>query len=289
MKHRGALLPVAALVCNAFVWGVSWWPFRELQSLGLHPLWSTALVYFFCLACISAWRPAAWRSFVQHPQLWWLALAAGLTNVGFNWAVTVGDVVRVVLLFYLMPAWSVLLAWLLLGDRPTAASLLRLLLAMAGVMIVLKDPGSPWPVPQDTADWLALMGGLSFAATNVMLRKLEYTPDASRMLAMFSGAALMALAAALLGLAGGIVPAPLWSIAWLPLALGLALAFLVSNMGLQYGAARLAAGTTAIVMLTEILFASGSAALLGAAQLSGRTLIGGSLIVLAAWAPPSRK
>ena len=31
--------------------------------------------------------------------------------MAFNWAVTVGDVVRVVLLFYLMPAWSVLLAW----------------------------------------------------------------------------------------------------------------------------------------------------------------------------------
>jgi hypothetical protein len=30
-------------------------------------------------------------------------LHPGLTNVGFNWAVTVGDVVRVVLLFYLMP------------------------------------------------------------------------------------------------------------------------------------------------------------------------------------------
>jgi len=282
VNDRGALLPVGALVCNAFVWGVSWWPFRELQSLGLHPLWSTALIYFFCLACISAWRPASWRSFAQHPQLWWLAVAAGLTNVGFNWAVTVGDVVRVVLLFYLMPAWSVLLAWALLGERPTRASLLRLLLAMAGVLIVLKEPGSPWPVPQHAADWLALMGGLSFAATNVMLRRLEHTPDASRMLAMFGGGAVLASGAALLGLAGGIVPAPVWTSAWVPVALGLSLAFLVSNMGLQYGAARLAAGTTAIVMLTEILFASASAALLDAAEFSPRTLLGGSLILLAA-------
>ena len=35
-------------------------------------------------------------------------------------------------------------------------------------------------------------------------------------------------------------------------------------------------------MLTEILFASGSAAALGAAQFSPRILLGGSLIVLAA-------
>jgi drug/metabolite transporter (DMT)-like permease len=282
MSPRATALAMGALVCNAFVWGVSWWPFRELQSMGLHPLWSTALIYAFCLLCISAWRPGAWRSFAQHPQLWWLAVAAGLTNVGFNWAVTVGDVVRVVLLFYLMPAWSVLLAWGLLGERPTRASLLRLLLAMAGVLIVLREPGSPWPVPQDAADGLALMGGLSFAATNVMLRRLEYTPSASRMTAMFGGGAIMASGAGLLGMAGGMLAAPVWSSAWVTLALGLALAFLVGNMALQYGAARLVASTTAIVMLTEILFASVSAALLGAAQFSPRILLGGSLIVLAA-------
>ena len=279
---RGVTLAVAALIINAAVWGMSWWPFRELQSLGLHPLWSTALIYFFSLACIVVWRPAAWRNFAQHPQLWLLALAAGLTNVGFNWAVTVGDVVRVVLLFYLMPAWSVLLAWAVLGEKPTRASLLRLLLAMAGVLIVLKAPDSPWPVPQGIADWLALMGGVSFAATNVLLRKLEYTPSAARMLAMFGGGGVLASAAALLGLAGGIVSAPVWALTWLPVALGLALAFLVSNMALQYGAARLAASTTALVMLTEILFASLSAAALGAAEFTPRTLLGGGLIVLAA-------
>lgn len=282
MTPRGAALAASALVFNAFVWGVSWWPFRELQSQGLHPLWSTALIYFFSLACISAWRPGGWRGFARHPQLWLLAVAAGLTNVGFNWAVTVGDVVRVVLLFYLMPAWSVLLAWGLLGEKPTRASLLRLVLAMAGVLIVLKSPGSPWPVPHSTADWLALMGGFSFAATNVLLRKLAYTPGESRMMAMFGGGGLMAAATALLGMAWHIVPAPVWSTSWGAVALGLAVAFLLSNMALQYGAARLAASTTALVMLTEILFASLSAAALGAAEFSPRTLLGGSLIVLAA-------
>ncbi|WP_341921972.1 DMT family transporter [Polaromonas sp. YR568] len=282
MNHRGAALAASALVFNAFVWGVSWWPFRELQSQGLHPLWSTALIYFFSLACISAWRPGGWRGFARHPQLWCLAVAAGLTNVGFNWAVTVGDVVRVVLLFYLMPAWSVLLAWGLLGEKPTRASLLRLVLAMAGVLIVLKSPDSPWPVPHSAADWLALMGGFSFAATNVLLRKLAHTPSESRMMAMFGGGGLMATATALLGMAWHIVPAPVWSTSWGGVALGLAVAFLLSNMALQYGAARLAASTTALVMLTEILFASLSAAALGAAEFSPRTLLGGSLIVLAA-------
>ena len=40
-----SFLPVLALVFNAFVWGVSWWPFRQLHGAGLHPLWATALMY----------------------------------------------------------------------------------------------------------------------------------------------------------------------------------------------------------------------------------------------------
>src|SRR6185437_11893834 len=103
--------PALALLLNAFVWGVSWWPFRQLQAHGLHPLWATALVYLISMALLLALRPGAWRGFAQQPLLWGLMAAAGMTNVGFNWAVTVGDVVRVVLLFYLMPAWTVLLAW----------------------------------------------------------------------------------------------------------------------------------------------------------------------------------
>jgi EamA domain-containing membrane protein RarD len=62
-------------------------------------------------------RPGAWRELLRTPALWVLVLAAGTTNATFNWAVTIGDVVRVVLLFYLMPLWAVLLARALLGER----------------------------------------------------------------------------------------------------------------------------------------------------------------------------
>jgi len=275
-------LAVMALVLNALVWGISWWPLRELQAHGLHPLWSTVLIYLLASIGVLVWKPQAWRGVLQHRGLLLLLVASGLTNVGFNWAVTVGDVVRVVLLFYLMPAWSVLMAWVLLNEKPSTGSLLRLALALAGVVIVLKSPGSPWPVPASIADWLALMGGLCFALTNVLLRKHGQTPAESRMLAMFGGGAIMASAAAWAGMSAQIVPAPAFALAGVPAALGLCLAFLLGNMALQYGAARLAASTTALVMLTEILFASVSSAWLDAAEFSTRTLAGGCLIVLAA-------
>lgn len=277
------LFPVLALLLNALVWGVSWWPLRQLQAHGLHPLWATALSYLASLACLWALRPQAWRDLLVHPMLWLLMAASGLTNVGFNWAVTVGDVVRVVLLFYLMPAWSVLLAWPLLGEKPSAGALLRLALALAGVAIVLKTPGTDWPIPTSVADGLALMGGLSFALTNILLKKLNQTPPASRMLAMFGGGMLMATLAAAVGMMQGIVEVPpMPSINWMALVVLLSAAFLAGNLALQYGAARLRAHTTALVMLSEVVFASASAVWLGAGALSVRTLVGGGLIVLAA-------
>ena len=276
--------PVLGLLFNALVFGLSWWPLREMQSLGLHPLWATALMYGFACLCITVVRPNSWRSFTTYPALWWLFIGSGLTNFGFNWAVTMGDVVRVVLLFYTMPAWSVLFAWWLLDERPSRTSLMRLLLALAGVALVLKTPEMDWPWPASPMDWLALLGGASFALNNAMLKKLSHLPEADRMMGMFAGGTALTALAALAGQPLGWVNPP-DSLAWWPYALVLAVLLLASNLSLQFGAARLAASTTALVMLSEIVFATLSSVALGASELSTRKLVGGALIVLAAvWA-----
>jgi drug/metabolite transporter (DMT)-like permease len=287
-------LAVLALALNALVWGLSWWPMRQLDADGLHPLWSTACVFTLATVVLTLINPSAWLHFTQHPQLWWLMVASGLTNIGFNWAVTTGDVVRVVLLFYLMPMWSLLLAWWLLGERPTHGALSRLGLALLGVMLVLETPESPWTLPQDLPDVLALLAGFCFALTNIWLLRLQHTPESSRMVAMFGGGALMAVVCAVLATLTGVIPAmPAFALlgdvsvaqaaaTWAPYVVGLSAAFLVSNFTLQYGAARLSAHATAMVMMSEVVFASVSSVALGASTLTWRVGLGGGMIVLAA-------
>ena len=282
-SHTGTL-PALALVYNALVWGLSWIAFKALHAQGLHPLWSTAIVYAGALVGLLVWRPGSVRGLIAHPHLLALAAASGLTNVGFNWAVTLGDVVRVTLLFYLMPLWSIGLAWWLLRERPTGAALGRLALAFTGLVLVLQRPGMAWPWPSGAADWLALMGGFCFALTNALLRRWRDTPQEARVLAMFGGGLAMSTALAMAGLAGS-APDGAWladAAGWLPWALGLTLAFLGGNLALQYGAARLPAQVTALIMLAEVVFASGSAVLLGAATPTAWTWAGGALILLAA-------
>jgi drug/metabolite transporter (DMT)-like permease len=291
MDPRASFLPALALTFNAFVWGVSWWPFRQLQDAGLHPLWATALIYALAAAAIGLVRVAVWREIARHPALWVLVLASGTTNAAFNWAVTIGDVVRVVLLFYLMPVWTVLIARVLLGERLAPAALGRVALALAGAMVVLWPEGGGWPLPQTPAEALGLVGGFAFALNNVMLRREARRSEAARAAAMFSGGVVVAGALAVaLSLSGRIAPPPAVEPAWFAGAVALGAIFVAGNLALQYGAARLPAHATAVIMLTEVLFASLSAVALGAATLAPRTLVGGALIVaaaaMAAWRRP---
>jgi len=279
-------IAATALISNALVWGLSWIPFRALQAAGVHPLWATAMVFTVAVVCLVAWQPGTWRGFTAYPGLWVLFAAAGLSNVGFNWAVTIGDVVRVALLFYTMPAWAVLLAWLILGERPTQARLLQVALALAGVVLVLKKPGVPWPVPESLADYLALLGGFSFALTNIMLRQLRHAPSAARMLAMFGGGASMASVVAVVAMGGGWVQAVpfasgAWT-SWVGWAAALSVGFIGGNLALQYGAARLSAVAGSLIMLSEVLFASVSSVMMGVSGADTHTLAGGTMILLAA-------
>ncbi len=283
-----ALLPVLALVFNALVWGTSWWPFRALHGQGVHPLWATVIVFTVAVAVIGVLRPRAFGELARAPALWLLALAAGATNAAFNWGVVIGDVVRVVLLFYLMPLWTVLLARWLLHEPFTRSALLRVALGISGAAIVLWPEGSAQglaalPLPRSAADVLGLMGGMSFALNNVMLRREAAQPEEARAMAMFIGGVVVAGALAVALSAGGTLawpPAP--ALAWTPIALGLAVAFLFSNMALQFGAAKLPANITAVVLLAEVLFAAASSVLWGDGRLTGGLLAGGALIISAA-------
>jgi len=180
-----------------------------------------------------------------------------------------------------------LLARVLLHEPLTAMAGLRVVLALVGAGIVLWPPGaSGWaslPIPRSLPDWLGVLGGFSFALNNVMLRREAHRPEEGRALAMFFGGAFVSgLLATALAASGALAwaPAPTWS--WVPGAVLLSVVFLGGNLALQYGASRLPANVTAVVMLTEVVFASASALWLGGGTLSGPLLLGGALILAAA-------
>lgn len=275
-------MPYLGLLFNALVWGVSWWPLRWLQGQGLHPVWATMFFFAIGVVILLGTRPQALRLVLQQPWLWALAVAAGFTNAAFNWAISIGDVVRVVLLFYLMPLWAVLLAWLVLHERISRVGMLCVAMALGGALLVLRPADGGWPRFEGLADWLGLAGGFGFALNNVLLRKQAHVPSSARAMAMFLGGLSMPFLLAIgLQSQGLIPPVPVPEMPWVLGALGMGLLFFASNMALQTGASQLPVATTSVVMLTEVVFATASSVWLGGAVLTTTTLAGGALIVLA--------
>ena len=275
---------VVALLLNAFIFGLAWWPFRELDSRGLHSLWATAFSYALIVVALLVFKPRSIRDVLTNPRLLLLFVASGLTNSAFNWGVLVGDVIRVVLLFYLMPVWAILLGRWVLGEAITPGAVARIFLAIAGACLVLWEPGMGAPIPQSLGDWLGLIGGFWFAVTNVTLKHQAGTQTESRMLAMFAGGTFIPASLAFGLMSMGLISAPGEVSNWLPGLLGFAVVMIIANLCLQYGTGRLPANVTAVIMLSEVVFAAVSAALLGSGIVTTQTALGGMLIVLAALA-----
>ncbi len=283
MTPTATALAMLAVAFNAFAWGVAWWPFQRLNALGLHALWATALIYILAVIVLTVLKPRAWGSLIRHRGLWALCAASGVTNLAFNWGISIGDVVRVVLCFYLMPLWSLLLAWAWLGERPTRAAWAQILLALVGMLLVLSPWNGAFAKPIGLPEALGVLGGLSFAWTNLLLRRHAALPSEGRSMAMFTGGAFFSgLMALVLGGAGVVATPPAFAMSWAMLLLGLAVFYLAANMSLQYGAARLMPRVTALVLLSEVVFASVSSWLLGASALSWNVIAGGALVIGAA-------
>ena len=277
-------LAVTALLLNATAWGLAWWPLRLLAEAGLHSLWATALVYLTATAGITFAFRRSLRSGLRDARgLWWLMIAAGLTNASFNWAVTLTEVARVALLFYLMPIWAALLARWLLKEPLTWSVGARIAVALTGAAVVFMDPHRTAGAGSWMADALAVIAGVTFAANTVLLRRFAGQSSGAVALAMFGGGALLPILVGLtLTLAGYAVPVPAAPGPWIGIVLATALAFVFGNLALQYGAARLPANTAALIMLTEVAVAAVSSALFAGEALTTRALVGGALIVVAA-------
>jgi len=278
---RRDLGAVLALLSGALVWGLIWLPYRILERAGLDGISASALTYLAALALTLLLLPRALAEIVRAPRVSAaIALAAGWTNLTYVLAVLDGHVARVVMLFYLAPLWTLGLAWLVLGERPTRSGIAVMACALLGAVLTLSPHVSGTPTPR--ADWLALSAGFGFALTNVLTRRAAHLGMGAKIAAPSLGVVL--LSAAWLVCGGGDVVATTAAlvsprIVGLVGLIGLALAATAATV--QYGVTQVAANRAILIMLSEIVIAAGSAAWFADEYPRPRELAGAALIVAA--------
>ncbi|MDA8128735.1 MAG: DMT family transporter [Betaproteobacteria bacterium] len=271
---------IGSLLYAASLWGLVWYPYRLLSEAGVGGVASSLFTYAIPLLLVG-WLHA--RALRDARGRWaWLAalgLAAGWTNLAYVLAVLQGEVVRVLLLFYLSPLWTVLFARFLLHEKLNRAGWAVMALAAGGALVMLWQPGE-WPLPANRAEWLGLSAGMMFAASNVISRHLAGVDEGAKSVSVWAGVVLLTLVGLALKPAelGFMADAP--AMTWLLLA-GVGIAIGSMTYAVQYGLARVPANQAIVIFLFELVVAAVAAYFLSDERMGAREWVGAIMIVTA--------
>ncbi|MGE8355278.1 MAG: DMT family transporter [Microvirgula sp.] len=276
------ILPILCTLTTALVWGLLWYPFRFLTEQGISASMTSMLVY---LLCATVGIALFWRDFKRYfrPEFRLLVLMVifGWTNLGYTWAVTEGQVMRVMLLFYLSPLWTAFLSWLILKETLTRAGLAVIGLSLLGCAITLYRPGlwSGSAMLSERYEWFALTAGFAYSLGTVLSRRAQSLALPVKSACIWLGVAgFAAVTLTLSGRMGEIrLLTPVISVEIVLIAACLLATSIVS----QHGVSLLPANQVMTLMLTELVFAAVSAYLLASERMSLQEWIGGGLIIAA--------
>ena len=273
--------PTWALLAGAAMWGALWYPYRLLAQAGLDGIWASLVTYGVALLAGIAIFPRAAASLARMPAAALVMGAAiGWSNLAYVIAVLEGEVMRVLLLFYLAPLWTVPIARVVLKEKADATGLAVMALAFTGAMVMLWKPqiGLPWP--QARAEWLGLAAGFLFALGNVLVRRLQDMGDAAKSMVIWAGVTVAAAAhVPWSGVSAG--GAAHIALANAGLVAAIAAAVVVMSLVLQYGLTRMPANRAIVILLFELVVAAIAAYFLAGETMRVQDWIGGALIVAA--------
>ncbi len=274
------LFAVPSLVYAATLWGLVWYPYRLLNEAGVGGVASSFFSYALPLLVMGGLHLRALRA-ARRQWGWLLAmgLSAGWTNLAYVLAVLDGEVVRVLLLFYLSPLWTVLFSRVLLKEQLNRAGVAVMALAGGGALAMLWQPGE-WPLPANGSEWLALSAGVMFAFSNVISRHLDGVAEGAKAVSVWAGVVVLTLA----GLA--LRPAELdfmpdaTATTWL-LLLGVGVVIGSMTYAVQFGLARVPANQAIVIFLFELVVGAVSAYFLSNERMGVQEWIGAGMIITA--------
>lgn len=278
-------LAIAGLLFGATAWGIIWYPYRLMSEAGVSGVAASFYTYGIAVIMASLLFSKHWRGIFSLPKsIIILSLIAGWSNLGYVMAVVHGEVMRVMLLFYLSPLWTLILAHFWLKEPISRAGVFAILLSLIGAFIMLWQPGS-WPLPKSSSDWLAISAGLCFALTNVITRKSHHLSLRVKSLAVWTGVVAMALICLpfVQPVIGEQFPnLSFFSAAqWLGMSL-IAVLLIAVTLAVQYSVTQMSATRASVIFLFELVVAAVASYYLAHEVMTWNMWLGGGFIIGAA-------
>ena len=164
------------LAITSVGWGFNW-PVTKYLLSELPPLTlrgSTGVIGAALLALLALTRA---QSLKVERHLWPRLMLSALLNVT-GWMVLMGLALlwlpasEAALIAYTMPVWASLLAWPVLGERPTILRTVALVMAFAGLATIMGGDGIAATTEKLPGMVMALAGAFGFALGTVLVKKL---------------------------------------------------------------------------------------------------------------------
>lgn len=278
----GWLRPDLAVLFSAGMWGTMWIPARAISNGGLDSGLAAALSTLVALVALVPHVLRNRGALVFSRQIWWVSFLLGF-GVALYWEAMVrGNVARVVLLFYMMPIWTVILSRLINGEAATGRRIVGVALGLGGMMVVFSANGGI-PLPRTLADYMGLASGFTWALAFVVCARpgMEKTTLSQ----LFGSLLILAPSVWLLTLlpgsreAAGAVEGQAGLLATLVWLVVFGLIWMLPGMFMTlFGADHLQPGQVAIFLMVEVVIALISSALLldepfGLREVTGAILI----------------
>jgi len=272
--------PVLVLMGASILWGLSWLPLKEINASGVDGIMQIFLTYGILVFILTPFLLKHIEIIGVHKKaLLLIALFGGAANLAFTYALINGDVIRVMVLFYLLPIWGVLGGKIFLQESIDVWRYLGVILAIVGAFIILGGFNA-FHTPPSWIDLVALLSGLFFAINNLFFRAVQTVPVIPKVTIMFFGCFALS-AFFLFGDAQELsfhFTSEVWmmiiaySIGWL----------LIANIGSQWGITHMEAGRSSIIIILELITAVISASIITNETMTSIEYIGGAFILSAA-------
>ncbi|MDA1149726.1 MAG: EamA family transporter [Proteobacteria bacterium] len=192
-EQRHALLII--FLASSF-WGVLWVPMRHIEAMGLSGLWVVVLFHFLPALAI---LPLIVKTASSSRRDWGRAAVAGaLMGAGFALyalGLVVASVTKTVILFYMTPIWSTVIAYFVLRERAGWRRWLAIAAALVGCALVTGV--SRDELRFNPADLFGLLSGLFWALGSVVIRRYDALNFVTVSFLQYLFGGIMALLAAL--------------------------------------------------------------------------------------------
>ena len=173
-RSHSRLWAIAALILLAVIWGYNW-VFMKIAVRYASPFDFAAMRAFYgalSLFLVLLFQGRSIRLPTGVGTFWYGILQSGATIGLATWALVSGGAGKTAILTYTMSFWTVLFAWIFLGETLRPRQWASLSVAAAGLLFILMPLTLSGAL---VSKGLAILAGVAWAVSSIVLKKLDHT------------------------------------------------------------------------------------------------------------------